>query len=93
MNRRKALFQPPNASGRSRQGAPVRTIHSTAPTNMRLSRPGEPRLRSSPVTRAAMRSHGAPLRIGRSRTPVQRLQKAALNHLRASLGILRGHTA
>ncbi len=29
-------------TARSRQGAPVRTIHSTPSTNMRLSRPVEP---------------------------------------------------
>lgn len=29
LKRRKTLFQSPNASGRSRQGDPVRTIHST----------------------------------------------------------------
>jgi hypothetical protein len=42
LNRRKALFQSPNASGKSRQGEPVRTIHNTPSTNMRLSRPIEP---------------------------------------------------
>src|SRR3954466_3828969 len=43
----KTLFQWPNEGGRSRQGLPVRTIHSTASTNSRLSlplRPGSPGL-------------------------------------------------
>src|SRR6201997_3163722 len=41
------LFQWPNEGGRSRQGLPVRAIHSTASTNSRLSlplRPGSPGL-------------------------------------------------
>ena len=57
LNRRKALFQEPNTSGRSRQGEPVLTIHSTASTNIRLSRPDEPRVRSSPVTCRDILSH------------------------------------
>src|SRR4051794_16559765 len=43
----KTLFQCPNRGGRSRQGLPVRAIHSTASTNKRLSlplRPGSPGL-------------------------------------------------
>src|ERR671916_3411782 len=36
-NRWKTLFQWPKAPGRSRQGAPVRTRHSTASRNSRLS--------------------------------------------------------
>src|SRR4051794_24983223 len=45
--RLKTLFQCPNRGGRSRHGLPVRTIHSTASTNRRLSlplRPGSPGL-------------------------------------------------
>ena len=45
--RRNALFQLPKPAGKSRQGAPVRTIHKTASTNNRLSaavRPGSPLL-------------------------------------------------
>ena len=45
--RRNALFQLPKPMGKSRQGAPVRTIHKTASTNNRLSaavRPGSPLL-------------------------------------------------
>ena len=44
LNRRKALFHEPNTSGKPRQGEPVRTTHSTASTNMRLSRPDDPRV-------------------------------------------------
>ncbi|CAO4184638.1 hypothetical protein CLBKND_04466 [Methylorubrum aminovorans] len=43
LKRRNTVFHWPNASGRSRQGEPVRTIHSAPSTNMRLSRPVEPR--------------------------------------------------
>jgi curved DNA-binding protein CbpA len=42
LKRRKTLFHSPNASGRSRHGEPVRTIHKTPSTNIRLSRPVEP---------------------------------------------------
>src|SRR6202022_960982 len=42
LKRRKTRFQPPGGSGRARQGEPVRTIHSTPSTNIRLSRPVEP---------------------------------------------------
>ena len=49
LKQRKALFQEPNTSGRSRQGEPVRTIHSTPSTNKRLSRPDEPRVCSFPM--------------------------------------------
>src|SRR5215211_5262381 len=42
LKRRNTLFQSPNASGRSRQGEPVRTIHSTPSTNILLSRPVDP---------------------------------------------------
>ena len=38
----KTLFQWPNDGGRSRQGLPVRAIHSTASTNRRLSLPLRP---------------------------------------------------
>ncbi len=42
LNRWNTLFHSPNASGKSRHGEPVRTIHSTPSTNIRLSRPVEP---------------------------------------------------
>src|SRR5690606_34950232 len=57
LKRRKTLFQSPKSSGRSRQGDPVRTIHRTASTNMRLSRPEEPRVRASPIMCCDIRSH------------------------------------
>src|SRR6185312_14222766 len=53
------LFQFPNEGGRSRQGLPVRTIHSTASTNKRLSlplRPGSPGL---PRQRGSIFAHWA----------------------------------
>lgn len=56
LKRRKALCQLPNTSGKSRQGEPVRTIQSTASTNMRLSGPDEPRVRSSPMMCGATRA-------------------------------------
>src|SRR5262252_7762622 len=51
--------QLPNAAGRSRHGAPARTIHNTASTNRRLSSPDRPGSPSLPGRRAAMRSHWA----------------------------------
>ena len=41
-NRWNTLFQRPNPLGRSRQGDPVRTRHSTASRNSRLSLPVAP---------------------------------------------------
>jgi hypothetical protein len=55
------LFQSPNASGRSRQEEPVRTIHSTPSTNIRLSRPVEPFWSGRPIISGAIRSHAASL--------------------------------
>src|SRR3982750_2794498 len=40
--RLKTVFQRPNSAGRSRQGLPVRAIHSIASTNRRLSAPLPP---------------------------------------------------
>src|ERR1700722_19696517 len=62
LKRRNTLFQSPNASGRSRQGEPVRTIHSTPSTNIRLSRPVEPFWSGRPVISGAIRSHAASLK-------------------------------
>jgi hypothetical protein len=50
-------FHSPNTPGRSRHGAPVRTIHSTPSKNMRLSRPVEPFWSGIPMIRGAIRSH------------------------------------
>ena len=55
--RRNTLFHSPKASGRSRQGAPVRTIQSTPSTNIRLSRPVEPFWSGRPMISGASRSH------------------------------------
>src|SRR5271157_391123 len=49
----------PNASGRSRHGAPARIIHNTASTNRRLSAPDRPGSPSLPGKRGAIRSHWA----------------------------------
>jgi hypothetical protein len=51
---RNTLFQSPNASGRSRQGEPVRTVHSTPSTNIRLSRPVEPFWSGRPMISGAI---------------------------------------
>src|SRR5215213_5998949 len=62
----KTLFQRPNEGGRSRQGLPVRTIHSTASTNRRLFlplRPGSPGL---PRQRGSIFAHWASVKIKRS---------------------------
>ena len=70
LKRRKTLFQLPNPSGRSRQGAPVRTIQRTASTNSRLSRPELPRVRWSPMMCGAIRAHASSFRIRRSNIPI-----------------------
>src|SRR5215211_5106464 len=62
----KTLFQFPNEGGRSRQGLPVRAIHSTASTNRRLSlplRPGSPDL---PRQRGSIFAHWASVSTKRS---------------------------
>src|SRR3954462_724478 len=62
----KTLFQWPNKGGRSRQGLPVRTIHSTASTNRRLSlplRPGSPGL---PRQRGSICAHWSSVSTKRS---------------------------
>src|SRR6266404_999253 len=79
LKRRNTLFQSPNASGRSRQGEPVRTIQSTPSTNIRLSRPVEPFWSGRPMISGAIRSHAASLKTNRSITPKTASPKAALN--------------
>src|SRR6185312_15548158 len=69
LNRRNTLFHSPKASGRSRHGEPVRTIHSTPSTNMRLSRPVEPFWSGRPMISGAIRSHATSLKTKRSKTP------------------------
>src|SRR6266481_236081 len=90
LKRRNTLFQSPNTSGRSRQGEPVRTIHSTPSTNIRLSRPVEPFWSGRPIISGAIRSHAASLKTKRSITPKAASQKAALNHASIQKGILSG---
>ena len=80
------------AAGKSRQGAPVRTIHSTPSTNIRLSRPVEPRLCGPPMIWPDIRSHCASLKISRSKTPMAASAKAAMNLIRPKKGIPRVHT-
>src|SRR5271156_980448 len=93
LKRRNTLFQSPNASGRSRQGEPVRTIHSTPSTNIRLSRPVEPFWSGRPMISGAIRSHAASLKTNRSITPKAASPKAALNLICDRLGIPRVHRA
>ena len=79
LKRRNTLFQSPNASGRSCQGEPVRTIHSTPSTNIRLSRPVEPFWSGRPIISGAIRSQAASLKTKRSFTPKTASPKAVLN--------------
>jgi hypothetical protein len=70
----KTLFQCPNEGGRSRQGLPVRTIHSTASTNRRLSlplRPGSPGL---PRQSGSIFAHWASVSTKRSMQGVKHSQ-------------------
>jgi transposase len=92
LNRRNTLFHSPKTSGRSRQGEPVRTIHSTPSTNIRLSRPVEPFWSGRPMISGAIRSQAASLSTRRSNTPKATSRKAALNHVMPSSGIPRVHT-
>src|SRR6267143_1135848 len=74
------LFQWPNEGGRSRQGLPVRAIHSTASTNCRLSlplRPGSPGL---PRQSGSIFAHWASVKTNRS--------IHSLNHNQARMRIL-----
>lgn len=57
LKRVNTLFHLPNADGRSRQGAPVRKIQSTASTKRRLSSPARPLSPSLPETRFNIRDH------------------------------------
>jgi hypothetical protein len=72
--------------GRSRHGAPVRKIQSTASTNRRLSSPARPLSPSLPGTNF-LDTH--PLPVGEFASNQDRLlQFAILNHIRESVGIL-----
>jgi hypothetical protein len=70
----------PNTSGRSRE--PVRTIHSTPSTSIRLSRPDGPRLRSSPMMCGAISDHAVSLNTRRCRTPnAASVPRDSLDHI------------
>src|SRR5665811_33998 len=86
LKRRNTLFQSPNASGRSRQGEPVRTIQSTPSTNIRLSRPVEPFWSGRPIISGAIRSHAASLKTKRSITCLLYTSDAADDLTRVDLG-------
>lgn len=55
------LCQLPNSGGRSRHGAPVRPIHSTASTKRRLSWAVTPRSETLPGSKCSIRCHCASL--------------------------------
>jgi hypothetical protein len=69
LKRRNTVFRSPNASGRSRQGEPVRTIQSTPSTNIRLCRPVELFWSGRPMISGAIRSQAASLNTKRSIKP------------------------
>ncbi len=57
LNLRKLLFHGPNTFGSSCQSEPAHPIQITASASIRLSRPNEPRMPSSPMTCADIWSH------------------------------------
>ena len=65
-NRWNTLFQLPNPLGRSRQGDPVRTRHSTASRNSRLFLPVAPGSVALPGSNAATFAQTASLTTNRS---------------------------
>lgn len=91
LKRRNTEFHSPNASGRSRQGEPVRTIHRTPSTNMRLLRPVEPRWSGRPMISPEILPHCSSLKTNRSMIPKAASQKTALNHASTDLRIPRVH--
>src|ERR1700752_1212801 len=74
------LFQWPNEGGRSRQGLPVRAIHSTASTNSRLSLPRRPGSPGLPRQSGSIFAHWASVKTNRS--------IRSLNHTQARMRIL-----
>src|SRR5271157_4327724 len=80
LKRLKTLFHSPNTSGRSRQGEPVRTIHNTPSTNIRLSRPVEPFWSGRPIIKPDIRAQSESLNTNRSITPKTDSPKTVLNH-------------
>lgn len=83
-NRLDTEFHFPKPSGRSRHGAPVRAIHSTASRKSRLSAPDLPGSPGLPGTSGAIRSHCSSLRRLRSKTA---LLSTVLNQNSRTLGI------
>src|SRR6201984_2248133 len=75
------LFQWPNASGRSRQGLPVREIHNTASTNSRLFLPLRPGSLGLPRQSGSIFAHWASVKTNRS--------IRSLNHNQARVGNYR----
>ncbi len=68
-------------AGRSRQGEPVRPIHSTASTNMRLSAPVPPGFAGSPTHNFSMCFHCGSLKTSRiSSCKTASSESAVLNH-------------
>src|SRR6185437_2543252 len=61
--RLKTVFQGPNDGGRSRQGLPVRAIHSTASTNNRASPPVRPGSVALPRQKGCIFSHCASVKL------------------------------
>src|SRR5688500_7665547 len=82
----KTLFHLPKAPGRSRQGTPVRTRHSTASRNSRLSFPVAPGSVGLPGSSGATFSQAVSSTTKRSRSsmPSSR-QSGALNHERKAV--------
>src|SRR5215210_5412384 len=64
--RLKTVLQGPNSAGRSRQGLPVRAIHSTASTNRRLSAPLRPGSDFFPRQCGSILAHWASVSTNRS---------------------------
>src|SRR5260370_27508997 len=79
LKRRNTLFQSPNASGRSRQGQPVRPIQSTPSTNIRLSRPLPPSRSGRPIVSVPILPHGACLKHNHSLHPTTASPKPPYN--------------
>jgi hypothetical protein len=84
-NRWKTLFQRPNALGRSRQGAPVRTRHSTASRNSRLSLAVAPGSDALPGNSDAIFSQAASLTTNRDLSDIAPTPpKRSLHHSRSA---------
>src|SRR5512134_99124 len=78
--RRHTLFQLPNATGRSRHGEPVRAIHRTPSTNMRLFSPVPPGSLSFPTQSGSIRAHCSSSNTNRTAVPkTASLESAVLN--------------